>query len=66
MGIIPGGGYAEYVTVPATLCIPVPDSLSLHRTAEHHQARSKRSEELLNKIKQKRKSREFIIQRADG
>jgi outer membrane protein TolC len=27
----------------------VPDSLSLHRTAEHHQARSERSEELLAK-----------------
>ena len=27
----------------------VPDSLALHRTAEHHQARSKRSEELLAK-----------------
>jgi NADPH2:quinone reductase len=29
MGILPGGGYAEYVAVPATLCMPVPDAMPL-------------------------------------
>jgi NADPH2:quinone reductase len=29
MGLLSGGGYAEYVTVPAAHCIPVPEGLSL-------------------------------------
>jgi NADPH2:quinone reductase len=29
MGIVSGGGYAEYVAVPVSLCIPVPSTISL-------------------------------------
>uniref|UniRef100_A0A7S1PPT9 Enoyl reductase (ER) domain-containing protein n=1 Tax=Neobodo designis TaxID=312471 RepID=A0A7S1PPT9_NEODS len=33
MGIVAGGGYAEYVAVPASLCIPVPSAISLTQAA---------------------------------
>lgn len=32
-GLLPGGGYAEYVTTPAAHCLPVPDGLSLREAA---------------------------------
>jgi putative PIG3 family NAD(P)H quinone oxidoreductase len=31
--LLPGGGYAEYVTTPAAHCLPVPDGLSLAQAA---------------------------------
>ena len=31
--LLPGGGYAEYVTTPATQCLPVPKGLSLKQVA---------------------------------
>ncbi|TCS97035.1 NAD(P)H-quinone oxidoreductase [Hazenella coriacea] len=32
-GLLPGGGYAEYVTIPGTLAMPIPDSLSFEQAA---------------------------------
>ena len=31
--LLPGGGYAEYVTTPAAHCLPVPSGMSLERSA---------------------------------
>lgn len=31
--LLPGGGYAEYVTTPAAHCLPVPDGLSMAQAA---------------------------------
>lgn len=33
MGILPGGGYAEYVATPAGMLLPVPEALSLEEAA---------------------------------
>ncbi|MBJ3761330.1 NAD(P)H-quinone oxidoreductase [Maribius pontilimi] len=32
-GLLPGGGYAEYVTTPGAHCLPVPEGLSLKEAA---------------------------------
>ncbi|WP_085524312.1 NAD(P)H-quinone oxidoreductase [Tuberibacillus sp. Marseille-P3662] len=32
-GLLPGGGYAEYVTIPADMAMPIPDSLSFEEAA---------------------------------
>lgn len=32
-GLLPGGGYAEYVATPAAHCLPIPDGLSLKQAA---------------------------------
>ena len=31
--LVPGGGYAQYCTVPAELCLPVPAGLSMTEAA---------------------------------
>lgn len=31
--LVPGGGYAEYVAVPADLCLPIPEALSMIEAA---------------------------------
>ena len=33
MALLPGGGYAEYVTVPSSMLMPVPENLDLHEAA---------------------------------
>ena len=32
-GLLPGGGYAEYVTIPAKMAIPIPEALSFEEAA---------------------------------
>lgn len=32
-GLVAGGGYAEYCTVPATQCLPIPDGLTMEEAA---------------------------------
>jgi NADPH2:quinone reductase len=32
-GLLPGGGYAEYVTTPAAHCLPIPDGMGMDQAA---------------------------------